>query len=452
MEPLPAQSFMQEYLSAGKLEHPNPGWNMLLPWRLRGPLVPDALRRGLDTVVARHEVLRTGLGRDGGRPVQLVRPHAPVPLPVVDLRGLADADRASTLDRIARRQHAISFRHADGPLLAAKLVRVADQDHYLLTTVDHAVCDGWSIGVILAELSAVYSGQVAGRDRRLWPLPAQYRDFAVRQRELAMAGGFDRQLDYWAGRLARPGPLGLDCRPAAADPAGGYRSGQVPVHIPTALAGRLRGLGQRHRVTLFMTLLAALSAVLARHAERGDVAVTTLAAGRKQAEYQRLVGLFANAVVLRTALAGAGSFAELLGRVKRTVLDAFGRQDAPFPLVAERTGVTGAEIWLNVAPPPPRSRFRDLEVDTRALPRDYPIDVPAGSWRGEKLICNLTDTGAEIVGLLDYNTLRLERPAIEELAAAFLAVLRDAVDDPSRALPPVGGRGPLFRAGSRSGG
>ncbi len=451
MDTVLPQSFLQEYMAAGKWEHPNAGWNMLLPWRLRGPLDSEALRRGLDEVVRRHEVLRTSLDRDStGRPVQVVRPPAPVPLPEVDLRQLPAAELKSTLDRITRAEHATAFSHASGPLLAARLVRVGDEDHYLLWTIDHAVCDGWSIGLILAELSAFYSAAVAGRERRLWPLPAQYRDFAVRQRRLAATGGYDEQLDYWARRLARPGPLGLVYeRPAAAWP-GGYLSGQVPLHIPSGLTRRLRGLGQRQRVTLFTTLLAALTAVLGRHADDGDVAVTTLVAGRRQTEYQRLVGLFANPVAVRTRLAGARSFTDLLDRARRGVLEANSHQDAPFPLVAGRAGVAAAEVWLNVAPPPPRSRFRGLEVDTQALPRDYPIDVPAESWRGEQLICNLTDNGAEIVGLFDYNTHVLDRRVVEELATGLQNLLRDVTSDPSCALPPTGDRGPLFRTGSRS--
>ena len=120
------QSFLQEYMAAGKREHPNAGWNMLLPWRLRGPLDSEALRAGLDEVVRRHEVLRTSLDRDStGRPVQVVRPPAPVPLPEVDLRQLPAAELKSTLDRITRAEHATAFSHASGPLLASRLVRVA---------------------------------------------------------------------------------------------------------------------------------------------------------------------------------------------------------------------------------------------------------------------------------------------------------------------------------------
>jgi glutamate racemase len=217
----------------------------------------------------------------------------------------------------------------------------------------------------------------------------------------------------------------------------GYRSGQHPVRIPAGVARRLRAPGRRG--TLFMTLLTALSAALARHSPTGDVAVTSLVAGRRQAELQRLVGMYANPVVLRTATAGAGDFGALADRVRRDVLAAYGRQDVPFPLVADRCGIAAAEVWLNVAPPPAAARFRGLTVDTQALPRDYPIDVPAAAWRGEKLICNLADTGAEIVGLLDYNRNQLDPGTVAGLAEDLLAILAD----PDGTLPPTGDRPPL---------
>lgn len=439
--PVPA-GFGQRFMAAGKREHPNPGWNMLLPWRLTGRLDRAALLGGIDAVVERHEVLRTTVGDGpGGRPVQVVHPHRTVEIPEVDLRGRTDADCGSTLDRLARERHALALDHTRGPLIAGTLVRAADEEAYLLLTVDHSACDGWSIGVILAELTAFYNGTVTGRGARLWPLPGQYRDFALAQHRTAGTGGYAEQLAFWADRLApRPAPLGLAYQRSDVD---GYRSGQHPVLIEAAVAHRLRALGRRGRTTLFMTLLTGLAAALARRTEHGDVAVTSLVAGRRQVEHQRLVGMFANPVVLRTATAGAGTFAALAERVRRGVLEAYGRQDVPFPLVAERTGVRAAEVWLNVAPPPALARFRDLAVDTRALPRDYPIDVPAEAWRGEKLICNLADTGGQIVGLLDYNRNQLDADTVRVIADDLLAILAAAAADPDTPLPPAGDRPPF---------
>jgi hypothetical protein len=431
------QSFQQEWMAAGKLRHPNPGWNMLLFWRFTGPLDRGALLAGLDAVVGRHEVLRSTHAEDGGRAVQVVHPHGPPAIGTVDLRDAEPADRAAELDRLARAQHGLALDHARGPLLAGTLVRAAQDDTYLLLTIDHAVCDGWAVGVLRSELTAAYTGLVTGRGVRLWELPGQYRDFAGGQRAAAAAGDFDRQLDWWGDRLD-PGALGLAAAvPSAVD---GFRSAQHRMVLPAAVVDRLRRLPG----TLYMTLLAGLTGALARRTTTGDVAVASLVAGRRP-EHQRLVGMFANPVLVRTAVPAAGSYAELLDRVRTGVTAAGARQEAPWPLVARRAGIAAAEIWLNVAPPPSPARFRGLAVDTDALPHDYPIDVPAAAWHGEMLICNFVDTGpgTEVVGLLDYNCRQLSAATVAELAGDVLDLLTDAGADPAVRLPPPASRPPL---------
>jgi non-ribosomal peptide synthetase component F len=219
----------------------------------------------------------------------------------------------------------------------------------------------------------------------------------------------------------------------------GYRSAQHPLAVPAEVATGLRRLGG----TLFMALLSGLAGALARRTETGDVAVTSLAACRGRTEHQRLIGLFANPIVVPTTVAGAESFAGFLDRVRSAVVAASSRQDAPFPLVAERMGGAAPEIWLNVAPRPALARFRGLTVDTDALRHDYPIDVPAAAWRGEMLICNLADTGTGLVGLIDYNQNQLDAGTVAQLAADFVDLLTEAARDPGTPLPAPASRSPL---------
>src|SRR6185312_10481481 len=173
--------------------------------------------------------------------------------------------------------------HTRGPLLRGELVRAGDQDTYLLVTVDHAVCDGWSSGLLRSELAASYAGAVTGRPVRLPELPLRYRDFAAAQRAAAAAGEYDHQLDWWAGRLD-PGALGL----AAAVPGdgSGYTGVRYRLTVPAAVADRLRRLP----TTMFLTLLTALTGVLAQRTATGDVAVASMVAGRSRPEHRRLVG------------------------------------------------------------------------------------------------------------------------------------------------------------------
>ena len=432
------QSYQQEWMAAGKLQHPNPGWNVRLFWRFTGPLDHRALLAALAEVVRRHEVLRTTHAVRDGAAVQVVhRPRRP-DVGVSDLRRQSAALRATELDRLARAQHGLALDHARGPLLRGQLVRAGDQDTYLLLTVDHAICDGWSSGLLRSELAAAYAGTVTRRPVRLPDLPLQYRDFATAQRAAAAAGEYDGQLDWWAGRLD-PGALGL----AAAVPRDvpGYTGVRYRLVVPAAVADRLRRL----RTTMFLTLLTALSGALAQRTETGDVAVASMVAGRRRPEHRWLVGMVANPVVVRTTVPAGGTFAQLLDRVRAGVVAAGIRQEAPWPLVARRAGVGAAQIWLNVAPPPSRARFPGVAVDPDALPQDYEIDVPAVAWRGEMLVCTVVDSGpgADVVALLDYNARQLTATTVAGLAVDIADLLAAAAADPRAPLSPLGSRPPL---------
>ena len=363
------QSYQQEWMAAGKLHHPNPGWNALQFWRFTGPLDHAALLAAVGEVVRRHEVLRTTHEVRAGEAVQVVhRPRRP-DVGLSDLRRQSATLRATELDRLARTQHGLALDHARGPLLSGRLVRAGDRDTYLLLTADAAVCDGWSTGVLRSEVAAAYAGAVTRRHPRLPRLPLQYRDFTTAQRAAAAAGEYDGQLDWWAGRLD-PGALGL----AAAVPRDvpGYTGVRYRLVVPAAVADRLRRL----RTTMFLTMLTALSGALAQRTHTGDVAVASMVAGRRRPDLRRLVGMLANPVVVRTAVPAGGTFAQLLDRVRAGMVAAGTRQEAPWPLVARRAGIGAAEIWLNVAPPPSRARFPGVAMDADALPQDYETDVP----------------------------------------------------------------------------
>jgi Condensation domain len=432
------QSYQQEWMAAGKLRHPNPGWNVLLFWRFTGPLDHGALLAALGEVVHRHEVLRTTHAVRDGEAVQVVHRPRRLEIGTSDLRRQSATLRATELDRLARAQHGLALDHARGPLLCGQLVRAGDRDTYLLLTVDHAVCDGWSIGVLRSELAAAYAGAVTRRNVRLPELPLQYRDFATAQRAAAAAGEYDGQLDWWAGRLD-PGALGL----AAAVPRDvpGYTGVRYRLVVPAAVTDRLRRL----RTTMFLTLLTALSGALAQRTPTGDVAVASMVAARRRPEHQRLVGMFANPVVVRTRVPAGGTFAQLLDRTRAGVVAAGTRQEAPWPLVAGRAGVGAAEIWLNVAPPPSRARFPGVAVDANALPQDYETDVPAAAWRGEMLVCTVVDSGpgADVLVLIDYNARQLTATTVAGLAVDVADLLAAAAADPRAPLPPLGSRPPL---------
>ncbi|HEX2048493.1 MAG TPA: amino acid adenylation domain-containing protein [Acidimicrobiales bacterium] len=319
-------SFAQEPLwFLDQLVPENPFYNMPSAYRLAGPLDVGRLEQALTEVVARHEALRTSFPAPGGRPHQRVSPPAAVHLEVDAVGDEAEARRRAG-DEAVR-----PFDLAGGPLLRSRLLRLGPEDHVLLVTVHHIVSDGWSTNVLRRELSTLY-----GTPSSLPPLPVQYADYAVWQRRWLDGDVLEAHLRHWQARLAGAPPvleLPVD-RPRPRRPS--YAGAIERFDVPTGVAQRLRAVGRSRGATLNMTLLAAFKVVLALETGAEDVVVGGTAAGRHRRELEDLVGLFVNPLALRTDLSGDPTFEEVLDRVRRTMLDAFDHQDAPFDKVVER--------------------------------------------------------------------------------------------------------------------
>ncbi|HEU4881106.1 MAG TPA: amino acid adenylation domain-containing protein, partial [Longimicrobium sp.] len=330
-------TFVQERLwFVDALDPGSPVYAIPFSYNITGAFDPDALRRALTELVRRHEPLRTTLPAVDGVPVQRIAPPpADFDLPVADLRHLPDGERRAEAGRLAAESWRHRFDLARGPLFRASLVRVADDEHRLLLNLHHAIGDGWAVGVLLEELSALYGAFARGEASPL-PEPAlQYADYAVWQRDPLRGAVVDRQLGYWKERLSgAPALLELPTdRPRP--PVESHRGAVERLVVPSALVAEVNALARREGATLFMVLLAALDVVLGRLAGQDDVVVGTPIAGRTRAETERMVGLFLNSLALRTDLSGDPSFRELLGRVRETTLDAYAHQDLPFERVLE---------------------------------------------------------------------------------------------------------------------
>ncbi|MCW6011061.1 amino acid adenylation domain-containing protein [Micromonospora sp. CPCC 205371] len=320
--PLPLSFGQQRMWFLDRLEPGSTDFNVPMHIRWRGHLDTGALERALDTLVLRHEVLRTRLmtGVDGTA-VQVVDPPGRLVLPLVDVSGAPDPETAGrdlvALDAVA------PFDLAEGPLMRAVLIRQAADEHVLALTLHHVVSDEWSAAILRRELTALYGGAA------LPPLPVQYADFAVWQREWLAGEVLDGQLSYWRERLAGLPVLELPTdrpRPAVRSSAGAV----VGFEIPVSTVEGLRALSRDSGATMFMTLLAGWSLLLSRYCGTDDVVVGTPVAGRNRAEIEGLIGFFVNTLVMRTDLSGDPAFGELLSRVRRTALDAYAHQDLPF--------------------------------------------------------------------------------------------------------------------------
>ncbi|PTL75144.1 non-ribosomal peptide synthetase [Vitiosangium sp. GDMCC 1.1324] len=304
-------------------------FNMPGAVRLSGEVDPEALRRGLQELARRHETLRTTFSDQEGRLLQVVASSLEIPLSVEDLRDVPEEQREQrTRERITAEARQ-TFDLTRGPLLRAVLLRLAEREHVLLLSMHHIISDGWSLGVLVRELAALYAAFVQGQPSPLQALPLQYAEFASWQREWLQGEVLDTQLSWWRERLDPNAILELPTdrpRPPALSPHGARQT----LLLPPELAQTLKALGQREGKTLFVTLLSAFEVLLHRYTGQEDLVVGTPIAGRNRSELEGMIGLFINTLALRTSVAGRPTFRELMGRVHQTTVDAFAHQDLPF--------------------------------------------------------------------------------------------------------------------------
>ncbi|MBW3570370.1 MAG: amino acid adenylation domain-containing protein [Gemmatimonadetes bacterium] len=316
----------------------NPGlatYNIPVALRLEGPLDEGALARAVDEVVRRHDVLRAVVQVHDGEPVQVVRPFQAPALRVETVPGDTAQEREAELERMVAAETAAPFDLQAGPLYRARLLRLSAEDHAFFFTAHHAASDGWSSGVLLRELSALYAAFARGEPSPLPALPIQYADFAAWQRRQLGGATLEAQTAWWRERLkGAPALLELPTdRPRPAEQS--FRGARVRTRYSREVQERVRALAQREGVSTYMVLLAAFDALLARYSGQTDLLVGSPSAGRTQKETEPLIGVFANTLVLRTDLSGDPTFVELLARVRETTLSAFAHQDVPFEKLVE---------------------------------------------------------------------------------------------------------------------
>jgi amino acid adenylation domain-containing protein len=313
----------------------SPAYNIPTAYGLAGPLAPAALAAALAEVVRRHEILRARfVERDGEPRLEIAETLAPGFLQLVDLSTLPPARRSTELARLRAAEAERPFDLAAGPLLRTALVRLGAEEHVLLLDFHHAVYDGWSEGVLLRELPALYDAARAGTPSPLAEPVLQYADFAVWQRAWPPEV-LGRQLAYWRGQLAgAPTALELPAdrpRPAVASLRGASRRRL----LGAPEAARLHQVARREGATLYMLLLAAFAATLARHGGQEDLLVATPVANRTRPELEGLIGFFVNTLVLRVRLDGDPDFHRMLASARQTALAAFAHQDLPFEALVE---------------------------------------------------------------------------------------------------------------------
>ena len=302
--------------------------------RMEGPLDPRILQQAVDTIIARHESLRTRFSVVDGEPVQVITPELGLAIPTIDLSTLTETERERELRRLAQREVRRRFDLATAPLLRVTLVRLDHDQHALLVTLHHIISDGWSGSIFVRELATLYEAAATTSPPDLPELTIQYPDYAVWQRQWLATDDVDHQLHYWRQQLHQLPVLTLPTdRPRPAIQS--FRGGTRTTELPTQLIQRLDDLSRSENATLFMTTLAAFEVLLARLSGQDDFAVGTPIAGRTHPELEHLIGFFLNNLVLRARMAAETSFVDLLRGVRDTCLDAYANQDVPFERIVE---------------------------------------------------------------------------------------------------------------------
>ncbi|QPK49500.1 non-ribosomal peptide synthetase [Streptomyces gardneri] len=434
-------SFAQQRLwFLDQVEEPNASYNVPLALRLRGPLDCAALRRAVADVTARHEALRTVFPTTDGEPWQRV---LDANSDSADLVGTAVWHTAGCPEeRLSEALHEASVHRFDlaaEPPLRVTLLTVAEDDHVLLLVCHHIAADGWSLAPLTRDLATAYVARCAGVAPEWAPLPVQYADYTLWQRELLGDEGDPhslarRQLDFWREALAgAPDAQALPTdrpRPAVAS----HRGDSVPLSLDAELHDRLLDLARRNDSTLFMVVQAGLAALLARLGAGTDVPLGTPVAGRSDEALDDLIGFFVNTLVLRTDASGDPTFRELLARTRDTDLAAYAHQDVPFERLVEELNPVRSlarhplfQIMLALQDAPPPLALPGCEVDVEHPERhSAKFDL---TFVAEQ---HHTRDGAPagISGFLEYATDLFDRGTAESLAARLVRLLSAAVDRP----------------------
>jgi len=415
-----------------QMEPDSPLYNIPAAVRLTGDLDVPALQRSLQEIVRRHETLRATFVAKMGHVMQSIQGEAELSLPVEDLRDLPQAEREDAWQRLALEDARQPFDLTRDLLLRVRLLRLGEREYVVLLTMYHIASDGWSVGVLVRELAALYAAYAAGSSAPLPEPLIQYADFAHWQREWLQGDVLAQQLDYWRKQLAGAPPM-LELptdwpRPAVLT----YNGAHYTFPIPSSLSDGLQALSRQQGATLFMTLLAAYQAMLYRYTRQEDVCVGTPVANRNRAEIEGLIGCFVNTLVMRSNLGDDPTFRQLLARVRETALEAYAHQDVPFEMLVDElrpertlsyTPLFQAVFALEESPmdhlPLPGMRLQLLEVETGTAKFDLTLFVEQGA-------------DGVLKGIFEYNTDLFEAATVERMARHFVRLLEGIVADPDQ--------------------
>ncbi|MCB8783758.1 non-ribosomal peptide synthetase [Planktothrix agardhii] len=437
-------SFAQQRLwILAQLEPDSPFYNMFKAVHLQGRINLEILERSLNEIIDRHEILRTNFQEVEATPVQVIAPHATLKISVIDLQGLSEQEQSEQLQLFATEDQLQPFDLTTGILLRVTFVQLKSESSALLLTMHHIISDGWSMGVLIKELSSLYQGFLLGHASVLPKLPIQYADFTLWQRQWLQGEnqGFitiQNQINYWKQQLAAAPPL-LELptdrpRPSVQT----FRGGCLSFQIDERLTASLKELSHKSATTLFMTLMAAYVTLLFRHSDQNDILIGTPIASRNYQELEGLIGFFVNTLVMRTRLEGNPSFEELLKQVRSVCRNAYANQDVPFEQIIETLQIERSLshsplfqvmfVLQNVAMEEletPGLKISPLSLDNVNAKFDFALQM----WEIN------TEKGNSLQGFWQYNIDLFDQDRIARMSGHFQTLLEAIVANPQE---PIG--------------
>jgi acyl-CoA synthetase (AMP-forming)/AMP-acid ligase II/acyl carrier protein len=437
-------AFVQERL--WELQHALPDlpfFNVLYALRVTSPCDAAVLERSINEIVRRHEILRTTFAAVDGRCAQVIAPQLIAPLAFDDLRALSRMQMETTVHELIKEELSHLFVLERGPLIRTHLVRLAERTHLLIIGLAGAIEDGWSLGVLVKELAALYDAFAAGRASPLRPLPIQYADFAGWQRRWQSYPDIVAQLTYWEEQLREPLPVMKLTRSRRRRKIDDLSTARRQVALPAKLSETAKEFSQREGVTLFMTLVAAFKTLLHRYSGEHDLRVATDVANRNRPQTEGLIGPIANTVILRTSLRGDPSAREVIRRVRATTLKALANQDIPFEAVVE-----ALERDRAIEPAALAQVKMSLQSDSLrpAAGSDHGLDFeevdpgmpqPLVTMTTFDVIVMLRDSGKGLGGSCVYKPHLFGAEAIDHLLRDFQRVLEYMVMQPERPISAI---------------
>lgn len=427
---IPLSSAQERLWFLQQMDTGNTGYNVPVALKITGRFSSDVLQKVFDALIERHESLRTCFPVTSGKPWQQIHPSLNCPLRLTSLIG--HANQAAELESIAIREANTPFDLATGPLIRLHLLKLGESHHVLLITLHHVITDGWSMGILVREMTALFHAFSEGKPNPLKPLKLNYVDFANWHRTRLDEGHLEEQRSYWIRQLRNLPSLELNTdRPRPKKQT--YNGAHIDLEIEADSATKLNALSQRHRVTLFMTLLAVFKIALARYSNQKDIAVGTPIANRTHPDTEDIFGFFVNTLVLRSRYGREASFIQLLEEIRETTLEAYRHQDFPFEQVVDalslprdpsRSPLFQVMFVLQNADLP-KLKLPGLEVE--------PMDFETGIAKFD-LSVTLAEEDGRIKGTVEYNTDLFDEESIHCLIRSYQTLIQAATAQPDTSI------------------